>query len=87
MKKILITSICSMFLMMSNLAWSACGSISMADMNWPSATLMANVDKIILEEDILTHYNELKKSLKVRRFTQVPDLTYSDSKLVNYKLF
>ena len=36
--------------MMSNLAWSACGSISMADMNWPSATLMANVDKIILEE-------------------------------------
>ena len=39
-----------MFFMMSNLAWSACGSISMADMNWPSATLMANVDKIILEE-------------------------------------
>ena len=42
---------------------------------------------LTLEEDILTHYNELKKSLKVRRFTQVPDLTYSDSKLVNYKLF
>ena len=39
------------------------------------------------EEDILTHYNELKKSLQVRRFTQVPDLTYSDSKLINYKLF
>ena len=28
---------------------SDCGDISMADMNWPSATLMANVDKIILE--------------------------------------
>jgi glycine betaine/proline transport system substrate-binding protein len=28
---------------------SDCGEISMADMNWPSATLMANVDKIILE--------------------------------------
>ena len=28
---------------------SECGEISMADMNWPSATLMANVDKIILE--------------------------------------
>jgi hypothetical protein len=40
-----------------------------------------------LEEDILTHYIELKKSLQVRRFTQVPDLTYSDSILVNYKLF
>lgn len=40
-----------------------------------------------LEEDILTHYIELKKSLQVRRFTQVPDLTYSDSRLVNYKLF
>ena len=50
MKKVLVTSICSIFFMMSNLAWSACGSISMADMNWPSATLMANVDKIILEE-------------------------------------
>jgi glycine betaine/proline transport system substrate-binding protein len=34
----------------SNQAVAECGSISMADMNWPSATLMANVDKIILEE-------------------------------------
>ncbi len=31
-------------------ATAGCGSISMADMNWPSATLMANVDKVILEE-------------------------------------
>ncbi len=31
-------------------AHAACGLISIADMNWPSATLMANVDKIILEE-------------------------------------
>ena len=29
---------------------AACGSFQMSDMNWPSATLMANVDKIILEE-------------------------------------
>jgi glycine betaine/proline transport system substrate-binding protein len=34
----------------SGQASAGCGSISMADMNWPSATLMANVDKIILEE-------------------------------------
>lgn len=27
-----------------------CGSLTMAEMNWPSAELMANVDKIILEE-------------------------------------
>ena len=30
-------------------AFADCGDITMADMNWPSATLMANVDKIILE--------------------------------------
>ena len=27
-----------------------CGSLTMAEMNWASAELMANVDKIILEE-------------------------------------
>ena len=30
-------------------ASAACGSITVAEMNWPSAELMANVDKIILE--------------------------------------
>ncbi len=34
---------------MSNSAFAECGEVSMADMNWPSATLMANVDKLILE--------------------------------------
>ena len=29
---------------------ASCGEFQMSDMNWPSATLMANVDKIILEE-------------------------------------
>ena len=28
---------------------SACGTVSVAEMNWASAQLMANVDKIILE--------------------------------------
>ena len=51
MKKILTTAISAITLtLISNLAVASCGSITMADMNWPSATLMANVDKIILEE-------------------------------------
>ncbi|PQM56627.1 MAG: ABC transporter substrate-binding protein, partial [Rhodobacteraceae bacterium] len=50
MKKLLITPIFVSLMALSGQAWAACGSISMADMNWPSATLMANVDKIILEE-------------------------------------
>ena len=29
-------------------AQAACGEVTISDMNWPSATLMANVDKIIL---------------------------------------
>ena len=29
---------------------AACGKVTIADMNWASASLMANVDKIILEE-------------------------------------
>ena len=31
-------------------AFAACGSITIANMNWASAELMANVDKIILEK-------------------------------------
>ena len=51
MKKFLTTTIAAITLaLMSNHAVASCGSITMADMNWPSATLMANVDKIILEE-------------------------------------
>ena len=29
---------------------AACGKVSIAEMNWASASLMANVDKIILEK-------------------------------------
>ncbi len=51
MKNIYISTIAGAALtLMSSQAFASCGSISMADMNWPSATLMANVDKIILEE-------------------------------------
>ena len=51
MKNFYISSIAGAALtLFSSQAFASCGSISMADMNWPSATLMANVDKIILEE-------------------------------------
>ena len=51
MRKILISTI-SLFVsfLLSGNAIANCGTMTMADMNWPSATLMANVDKIILEE-------------------------------------
>ena len=35
--------------LMSQTASAACGSVTIADMNWASATFMAHVDKIILE--------------------------------------
>ena len=37
---------------MSSTAHAACGEISIAEMNWPSAELMANVDAIILEKGL-----------------------------------
>ena len=42
-------SIASAMTIFGSSAFAECGDITMADMNWPSATLMANVDKIILE--------------------------------------
>ena len=42
-------SIASAMTILGTSAFADCGDITMADMNWPSATLMANVDKIILE--------------------------------------
>ena len=37
-------------LFLNNIANAACGKITYANMNWASASLMANVDKIILEK-------------------------------------
>ena len=34
----------------ANVAMAECGNVQIAAMNWASAQLMANVDKIILEE-------------------------------------
>jgi glycine betaine/proline transport system substrate-binding protein len=50
MYKIITSTVVAGFMAFAGQAYAACGSLSMADMNWPSATLMANVDKIILEE-------------------------------------
>jgi glycine betaine/proline transport system substrate-binding protein len=52
MKKLLISAaiVAGASFGMQGQANAACGEFQMSDMNWPSATLMANVDKIILEE-------------------------------------
>lgn len=50
LKKLTGISIASAMTFFGSSAFAECGDITMADMNWPSATLMANVDKIILEE-------------------------------------
>ena len=51
MKKLLIASAVAAGTMLgvSGQASAACGTVSIAEMNWASAELMANVDKIILE--------------------------------------
>ena len=52
MKKLLISAaiVAGAAFGINGQANAACGEFQMSDMNWPSATLMANVDKIILEE-------------------------------------
>lgn len=47
--KYTLAAVFSMFLY-SHAAVAACGNVQVAEMNWASAELMANVDKIILEE-------------------------------------
>ena len=52
MKKILFATALAAgtILGMAGQAVAACGNVSIAEMNWASAQLMANVDKIVLEE-------------------------------------
>ena len=51
MRKLLIASAVAVGTMLgvSGQASAACGTVSIAEINWASAQLMANVDKIILE--------------------------------------
>ena len=45
-----LLAIISMALFTQTAANAACGKITYANMNWASASLMANIDKIILEK-------------------------------------
>ena len=50
-KKLILSAVIALgFTSFSGIANAACGKIVMADMNWASANLMANVDKVILEK-------------------------------------
>ena len=51
LKRLLVSTIVALgFTSISISANAACGKIVMADMNWASASLMAQVDKVILEK-------------------------------------
>ena len=50
-KKIIISSLVALGFFVFNVnANAACGKLVIAEQNWASAELMANVDKIILEK-------------------------------------
>ncbi|TEU24298.1 MAG: ABC transporter substrate-binding protein, partial [Gammaproteobacteria bacterium] len=49
-KHIKQAGLAAIFLASSSAAIAQCGNVQIAEMNWASAELMANVDKIILEE-------------------------------------
>jgi len=50
-KKLILSAVIALgFTSFGGIANAACGKIVMADMNWASANLMANVDKVILEK-------------------------------------
>ena len=52
LKKLLISSMFVLGFTFFNVnANAACGKISIANMNWASANLMAEVDKVILEKN------------------------------------
>ena len=50
MKLVMKSAVAATMLVAAQASYAACGSVSMADWNWDSGTLLANVDKIILEE-------------------------------------
>lgn len=49
MKRLLSTAVLLTGVIFSTQSQAACGKVTISDMNWPSATLMANVDKLILQ--------------------------------------
>lgn len=49
MKRIVVTLSAIAVMALSSQAQAACGSVTISDMNWPSASLLANIDKMIIE--------------------------------------
>ncbi|MBT5087641.1 MAG: ABC transporter substrate-binding protein, partial [Deltaproteobacteria bacterium] len=47
---LLLTLVLMASMLITGTSFAACGSLTMAEMNWASAQLMAQVDKIILEK-------------------------------------
>ena len=48
MKRVLCAAALMAGALLTHDAEAACGKVTISDMNWPSATLMANVDMLIL---------------------------------------
>ena len=84
MKKLLISAafVAGAALGMSGQANADCGEFQMSDMNWPSATLMANVDKIILEE---VDYEDLRDEFKGKNLREFGASTKFNVKIVGYR--
>ena len=58
MRKVLLSLFAIIsFTAVSGVANAACGKITIANMNWASANFMAEVDKVILEEDMAVMWN------------------------------
>ena len=47
---LLLTLVLMAAMVITGTSFAACGSLTMAEMNWASAQLMAQVDKVILEK-------------------------------------
>ena len=47
---LLLTFVLMAGMVINGTSFAACGSLTMAEMNWASAQLMAQVDKVILEK-------------------------------------
>ena len=55
--------------------------------NWQGALTNSFLRTLSLDENISSQYNLIKQDLKMRRFSQKPVLSFSDSKMIKYKLY
>ena len=64
-RKIIISALSVlMFSVVTTIANAGCGKLVIAEQNWASAELMANVDKIILENGSVENISEVPNELK-----------------------